>query len=389
MRTIQSSLFLTLSAAGLVACSSSSAGTLTVDSGTAETSSPRADSATADTAAPVDSGPASDTSLPDATVDAGMDAGPAVPTQIATFNQGMGMLPEGLWEIAPSASEFIGTTGTPITAWVPLAAPVTVSPGGGASSFGTIGSGAPVSTYTLGVTSDANGNVYYAVAAMPGSSPPNDPAPGIYKIPAAGGVSTVFTVGSAVTPPMNFANGLDFNGTNLYVADSEGVIYEVTAAGIATVWSHDALLAPSVTACGGMVPIPIGANGITHDATNFYVTNTTQGRVIKIPINADGSAGTAVVVREDCASLVGADGILIDPLDTTFIIALNIQNKLIRMSMDGSTVTVLASGPPLASPASPIIDTVGGRRRLLVTNTTFFTPADAGLSAGLVQLLLP
>ena len=54
----------------------------------------------------------------------------------------------------------------------------------------------------------------------------------------------------------------------------------------------------------------------------------------------------------------------------------------------GSSVTVLASGSPLANPASPIIDTASGQRRLLVTSPAFFKAADAG-APNLAQLLIP
>jgi sugar lactone lactonase YvrE len=263
---------------------------------------------------------------------------------------------------------------------------VTIGANGAAVSFGTLSPKAPQSSYTLGVITDASGSVYYAVAAA--AAPPNDPAPGIYKFARGGGTATPFSLGSAATPAMNFPNGLDFLGADLYVADSEGVIYKIDASGVASVWSNDPLLAPSVTACGGKVPLPIGANGIVHDAKNVYVTNTNYGRLLKIPINANGSAGAAAVIKEDCATLVGADGLLIDPSDGSFIVALNVLNQIVRIAPDGGSLTVLASGSPLANPASPILDTAGGRRRLLVTNPAFFTSPDAG-SPNLAQVLLP
>jgi hypothetical protein len=365
-------------------CSSSNGTSSEKDASTADSTtdaakdSPVAHDASADHAS-------RDAMVPDG--DASEEASPPTPTVVAEFSKAMGQLPEGLWEVSPNAEDFVGTTGTPITAWAPAAAPVTVGQDGGVTSFGSLGSAAPLSSYTLGVITDAAGNVYYAVAAA--AAPPNDPVPGIYKFPkGGGGTATVFSLGSDATPPMNFANGLDFNGADLFVADSEGVIYKVDPAGVASVWSNDALLAPSLTACGGKVPLPIGANGIVHDSANVYVTNTDYGRLIKIPMNADGSAGTAAVIKEDCATLVGADGLLIDPKDDTFIIALNILNEVVRVPMDGSSVTVLASGSPLVNPASPILDMAGGKKRLLVTNPAFFAAADAG-APSIVALPIP
>jgi sugar lactone lactonase YvrE len=314
---------------------------------------------------------------------------PGTPTFVAKT----GTPTEGLWEIAPSASQGVGQTGTPIVSSVLAAQVLAAGSNGGTTSFGEAlaDGGAASGTYTLGVTTDAAGNVYYAVAAASASPVP---APGIYKLPSTGGVAVPFALGSSVTPNMNFANGLDFIGSNLLVADSEGVIYTIDPAGSATVWSKDPSLLPDPTASGtslacGFVPLPIGANGIAHDAKNVYVTNTDYGRLVAVPIAADGSAGTANILKEDCSSLGGADGLVIDT-DGSFVIAVNAQNKIVRLTPSGQ-VTVLAAGAPLATPASVLFDTnaSAGMRRLLITNTTFFTPADAGLSPGLLELPVP
>ncbi len=375
-------------ATAIPACGGDDASATAKDASTGDTGIDAPVEAARDSRAPLD-GAADVTgdAMPDAAGDASEDVQAPSPTVVARFDPSMGQLPEGLWEVSPDAVGFVGTTGTPITAWAPLAAPVTIGADGGVQSFGALAAGAPQSSYTLGVITDGAGNVYYAVAAA--AAPPNNPAPGIYKLPAGGGgTATAFSLGSAATPPMSFPNGLDFQGTDLFVADSEGVIYKIDAGGVASVWSQDPLLAPGMAACGGMVPLPIGANGIVHDANNVYVTNTNYGRLIKIPINANGSAGAAALIKEDCAALVGADGLVIDPNDGTFLVALNVQNKIVRISPDGSSITVLASGSPLANPASPIIDTAGGARRLLVTNPAFFTSPDAG-SPNLSALPLP
>ena len=192
---------------------------------------------------------------------------------------------------------------------------------------------------------------------------------------------------------MNFPNGLDFIGNTLLVADSGGTIYAIDPAGMATVWSADALLQPNLAACDAGPPIALGANGIVHDANNVYVTNTNYGRIVKIPIvndgGTDGGVGTAGVASEiigNC-TYAGADGLVLDTRDNTLIVAVNIQNKIVRVGLDGGA-TVIASGSPLDAPASVIIDSVDGGRRLLFTNASFFSAADAGLP-GLLQLPIP
>lgn len=346
-----------------------------------DTSLPAVDAAMADvTRTPIDATPPP--------TDAGTDAPLAVPVFLAQTS----VLTEGLWEVSPSALEGVGTNGVPVVSSVLGAQYLAVAPDGGVSPVGSAeADGGASAVYTLGLTTDATGNVYMAVAGA-GASPV--PAPGIYRFPPTGGSGTVFSLGSAVTPNMNFANGLDFIGPNLFVADSEGVVYALDSNGVAKVWSSDPLLAPNPSASGkspacGFVPLAIGANGIAHDATNVYVTNTDYGRLIQIPIAADGSAGKATLIKEDCAALAGADGLVIDH-DGSFLIALNAQNKIVRVTSAGD-VTVVASGAPLATPGSVLIDDngAGGARRLLVTNTMFFSPQDAGLSPGLLALPLP
>ncbi len=368
-------------------CSSNDNGAPATDAGSPPAVDSGGTGADATTATPDAETPPPADAQPNADAPSAEDAGapPTPPTFLVQLDSTQGQLTEGLWEVSPSAVEGIGTTGTPITGYAPLAQLVAAQADGGAASFGALASGAAQSTYTLGITTDAAGNVYVGLAAA--AAPPNNPAPGIYKLPAGGGTATAFSVGSAVTPAMGFPNGLDFIGADLFVADSEGVIYKIDASGTATVWSQDPLLAPDKTACNGAVGLAIGANGIVHDATNVYVTNTNFGRFLSIPIGADGSAGAPVLLKEDCATLAGADGIVIDPKDSSFIVALNAQNKIVRLTPAG-TVTVLASGAPLATPASVLIDSANGARRLLITNSAFFTPADAG-APGLLAMPLP
>jgi SMP-30/Gluconolactonase/LRE-like region len=371
------------------ACSSGGGATATPDAAAGDSSSSAPDSSTVDSA--TSDAPAVDAEQGDVTMhpaDAGVDAELATPTFLAKASAPT----EGLWEVSPSASQGVGTTGIPIMSSVLAAAVLAAGTDGGTTPFGqVIADGGASGTYTFGITTDATGNVYYAVAAA-STSPV--PAPGIYKLPSTGGVAVPFALGSSVTPNMNFANGLDFIGSNLFVADSEGVIYTISPSGAASVWSSDSSLLPNSTASGtspacGFVPLAIGANGIAHDAHNVYVTNTDYGRLIAIPIAADGSAGSPSILKEDCGSLGGADGLVIDT-DGSFVIAVNAQNKIVRVTPSGQ-VTVLASGAPLATPASVLFDTnaPAGMRRLLVTNTTFFTPADAGLSPGLLELPVP
>jgi len=314
------------------------------------------------------------TSTADASQDAAPDA-PAVPTFLHRFDKAQGQLPEGLWEIPGP-----GGARTPIVSLAPLGALARITADGGTESFATLGNAA--NTYTLGITTDAAGDVYVGVGAAAAGP---KPAPGVYKIAKTGGAGAVFSAGASATPPMNFPNGLDFIGADLFVSDSEGVVYKIGPSGAAAAWSQNALYTPDQTACAGVVPLAVGINGIVHDANNVYVVNTNFGRLIRVPINANGSAGAPVVVKEDC-SLAGADGLVRDK-DGTFLVAVNAQNKIVRVTPAGA-VSVLASGAPLDTPASLYIEENPGQRRLIITSAGFFSPADGG-APGVLALPIP
>ena len=193
--------------------------------------------------------------------------------------------------------------------------------------------------------------------------------PGIYKIPAAGGsVAAPF----ATNPMMYFPNGLLFVGTDLYVADSGGTIFKVAPDGMVTTWLSDPTLSGNNSPCPNPGPFPIGANGIVKIGDAFYVSNSSLAQLVKIPVNADGSAGTPSVVLADCQALGGIDGIAVDPDGQSIIAALNAQNKLARIDMAGK-VTEIFSGAPLDNPATVSIG--AGSKTLYLTNSSFASKA--------------
>jgi sugar lactone lactonase YvrE len=322
-------------------------------------------------------GSSSHATAPDAGKAPTVDAANA-PTVLAQFDKSQNQLPEGLWQLA----------GTPVVTWAPLASVQGVT-GGAAHAMASLG--AASNTFSLGIVGDAAGRLYVGVGASatigaaPGSAQPVTPAPGIYMVPPGGGSATRFSDGSMASPAMTFPNGLALHGADLFVADSAGTIYELDAAGHATAWSQDPLLAPSQPACGGVVPLSVGANGLVATSDALYVTNTNYGRLLKFAIGADGQAGAAQVVAEDCALLAGADG-LVQASDGSFYVAVNAQNRIVRVAPDGE-LTTIAEGAPLDTPASVVLDESTTPARLLVTSSAFFSGADG--TPGLVAVPLP
>jgi len=288
------------------------------------------------------------------------DPTPLTAEVVAPFQPQLGQLPEGL--ALRDGKAYVG--------FAPGAAIVAVDPSGAVAPYATVPSTSGGSKgYTLGLAFDAAGQLYVAQASF-------DPAvaPGIYRLPAGGGDATTPW---AADPAMTFPNGLAFAGDgSLYVADSTGAIFKIDGAGRVAAWTRDALLAGDPNACPGVLPIPIGANGIVATASDVWVTNTDHGALVRIPIEADGAAGEARAVISDCA-LAGADGIAASA-DGSFVVALNVQDSIVRIAQDG-TFRTLVAGPPLDFPASVAVDgkTTWATAAAFVTAQTGAGPAPA------------
>ncbi|MEO6573865.1 MAG: SMP-30/gluconolactonase/LRE family protein, partial [Polyangiaceae bacterium] len=139
-----------------------------------------------------------------------------------------------------------------------------------------------------------------------------------------------------------------------YVTDPGGSVYKIPAAGgsVAAPWTSDTKLG-TAGACPGASATPTGANGIAFDAAGqaVFVTNTDRGAIVKIPVIAAGAAGTAADLVADCGQLKGADGMALDLRDHSFVVAVNGQNAVRRVSSTGS-FTLIYKDLPLDSPAS-------------------------------------
>jgi hypothetical protein len=146
---------------------------------------------------------------------------------------------------------------------------------------------------------------------------------------------------------------------------------------------HRSLLTGDARGCDGAGPgFPIGANGLVVEADAVFVVNMDRATLVEIPRTASGAAGEArVVAGPSCANLGGADGLARAP-DGAFVVALNRQDRIVRVEADG-TVSTLVEGTPLDFPAS--VAYRGGR--LFVTNFALRN-ASAGREAspGVVEV---
>jgi sugar lactone lactonase YvrE len=181
-----------------------------------------------------------------------------------------------------------------------------------------------------------------------------------------GRVLSVDTLTGAVTTiasGFSFPNGMaeDLLG-NLYVTDSfQGTITRMAQDGSnKSVWSSDALLAGNPSA-----PLPIGANGIAFDFffRNVYVANTSNRRIVRIPVLWNGSAGPAQVFadgptidlnQQTTRSLLGADGIAFDLFGNLYLAA-NAAGEIQVLSPTAQlSARYTSASLPVDVPATPL-----------------------------------
>ena len=287
---------------------------------------------------------------------------------LSKFRPTAGELPEGLF-VGRSAA-FVGFAPTSVVVRVDLATGVS-------TPFAQLPVPVTGKGFMTGLAESASGEVYAGLASFV----PEVQA-GIYRISKTGGAATLFAKDAALP----FPNALAFDSEGaLFVTDSgTGSLFKIDSSGKAERWASGELLTGKKHACGpGLGPeFEIGANGLVVERDAVYVVNTDKAILVKVPREASGKAGLpSIIAGPDCEKLGGADGLARAP-DGAFVVAVNRQDKLTRISGNGALETI-ASGPPLDFPAS--VAYLGAR--LYVTNFALST-ASAGkpASPGLLEL---
>lgn len=238
-----------------------------------------------------------------------------------------------------------------------------------------------VGMYILGVAVNPAGDIFFTEAFGDRDPPAHY---GVYKIPAGGGAV------AAVTKSLLSARDIDIDGGKLYVTERfSNRVYEVDESGSVSVWAESPLLTMDATACGQSRPVCTslsfrcaeqagGPSGITHDANNRYVTEPDHGRIVRIPINADGTAGTPVVYAESCDELQGIVDIAVEKPGVLIGVRSVPTDAIVEIRNNGQTIKTLHAGAPLSTPDSITYDPAGDR--WVVTNPAFHnqgTPAPA------------
>ncbi len=289
------------------------------------------------------------------------------PTFVTAFEAKTGGLPEGL--ALRDGSAYVGFAPTGSVMRYDLAKQ-------SLSKFGSLPAPVANKGFMTGLEFDKAGNLYAALVSFVDS-----PKAGIYRLSPAGGDAVLF----AQDAGMKFPNGLSFYQANLFVTDSaSGSVYKIAPDGKLTTWASGELLKGDKDFCGKGIgaSFDIGANGIVQQGQDFYVSNNDKASVVRIPIQADGSAGPMVnLTGSSCEELGGADGIALSA-QGDFVVATNRLNRLVRVNKAGH-VERLVDGGMLDFPASVAFD----KSELFVTNFALFNASSGKPSRpGLIKL---
>jgi hypothetical protein len=327
----------------------------------------------------------------DSSKDGGASCDPGAAQVLTTF-RGRGMdyntellqetleLPEGM-TLIPSANA--DSWSTPVVAFGFIGRAVAVDPNdGGVSTWNkiqpfTLGT-ATSSSKLVGLIYDTKGEIGPAGTMYGGLAnlvvdAGTTPAPRIYKIPPPGSAdASVIPFSEIGNPAMVFPQGLEIANGFLWVSDgAAGAIYRVAPDGTVATWLKNPLLVGNRSACSTIpitTPRDFGVRQTLHIGNDVYVTNSDYGSLLKIPVNADGTAGPISTVFQDC-KYQGIRSIVLDTDGKVIAFSLQ-QSKMWKVDL--TTRKAEAWGPQgkptWDQPAEARIDKKGNERRLVVIN---------------------
>ncbi|MFQ6026346.1 MAG: SMP-30/gluconolactonase/LRE family protein [Dehalococcoidia bacterium] len=267
-------------------------------------------------------------------------------SQVSSFKVTAAEFPEGL---------AVDRDGNIYAGMAPTGEIKKVTPLGKSTTFAQLPS--PGEGFMLGMEFNRAGDLYVLMSS-------GDPdTHGIWRVSSDGESVERF----AALEVEGFPNVLTFDrGGNLFVSDTtRGGIWKVDPQGTVSTWSDDPLLQgviPPVSPLG----LSLGANGVAFDASgqNLYVAVTEFGRIVRIPVNPDGSAGTAEVFTEDEGNLY--DGITFDSSGNLYVAVVG-QDRVDVISPEGD-ITTLAQGGVLQNPSDVRLGVGADRNTLYIAN---------------------
>jgi hypothetical protein len=193
----------------------------------------------------------------------------------------------------------------------------------------------------LGMDVDRHGNVYAALNAL--LAPDLN---GLWKVQPDGTAERVGAMPAFFASVPNDVT-IDPRG-NVYVSDSfGGKIWRLTPAGQWGVWIEDDLLREFFG------DIEFGVNGVVYDKRTLYAAITLNGRVIKIPVQPDGTPGVPAILVQDDA-LIGIDGIEPDAKGNLYVTN-NFTSRIQVIRVNDLGIATI-TGEGLSAPAGLAFD---------------------------------
>ena len=272
---------------------------------------------------------------------------------VADFDPAAGQLPEGLAVRGDEA--FVSFAFPGEIHRVPIA-------GGAPAPYARLPGLPAENAFITGLAFDDQGRLLVAAPSFAA-----EPAAGVYRAGATGGDAELVASHEAMVFPS--AIGQHSSG-DLFVTDSAtATILRIATDGEVEAWLTDDKLAGDRTICGREGAFDVGANGMVVTDSAIYVAVSDQASIVEVAIEPDGSAGALTTVAgPDCDALGGIDGIALD--GDSLIVALNHQNRIARVGLDGSIETVTEGGV-LDFPSTVRLARRDGRKTLLVTSFAF------------------
>jgi sugar lactone lactonase YvrE len=235
-----------------------------------------------------------------------------------------------------------------------------LSPNGSLTVLATLPQDTAGYALVTGIVRMPDGTLYVNYAAADQS--------GIWRIPPNGGTPQQVVA----IPGAEGLNGLAYDAAEnaLYATDSSlGVVWKISLSkDTASIWAQGTQLQP--TAAGGK-----GANGVKVQDGAVWVSNTTLGTLLRIPIERDGTAGTASVAAQGLTGIddfaFASDGEVIAALD-------GISETSIVNVWTGTHTIVLTAADGLSNPTSVAIR----GNTVYIASGAYLTRTDPNLLVG-------
>ena len=218
---------------------------------------------------------------------------------------------------------------------------------------------------TIGMDFDKSGNLFVAFLWNYSDTDLVDPLhlachdtrdvhTGIYKVDIHSGSVVPFLTRKSGWPGC-LPDDIAFDGAgNMYVTDlTLGALWRVKPDGSYSLWSTDPLIQ---LPAAPRFPLPLGPNALvlSNEGDALYVGTVGHPLVVRVPINADGSAGAGIVFARD----IGAnDGIDIDEMGNIFVSEPQLDSLTVFSPKGDKRVTIASrETAPLIGPTSVVVN---------------------------------